>query len=218
MWIPCLGDIFFVIQPFCCVRSLLLHRERQTDVCQNENCSWGACLWNIQIRPRHRCLRYCVISNSADDSVYFGVWIRLRVLVLNMRIGKIFDLQGFVDVENKTLVVQSKDNYDQMRLWHKTFKYRGDGQKKNKTRPFTPIDLLLLHLFFSSPHNQQNWTKFLLLDLHTQGDWCSPNKQISTGILLQAESICSCDCFGQINSYFRFWWVSVHCDDLSVLF
>lgn len=111
MWIPCLGDIYFVIQPFCCVRSLLLHRERQTDVCQNENCSWGACLWNIQIRPRHRCLRYCVISNSADDSVYFGVWIRLRVLVLNMRIGKIFDLQSFVDVENKKLVVQSKDNY-----------------------------------------------------------------------------------------------------------
>ena len=47
-----------------------------------------------------------------------------------MRIGKIIDLQSFVDVENKKLVMQSKDNYDQMRLWHKTFKNRGDGQKK----------------------------------------------------------------------------------------
>ena len=148
----------------------------------------------------------CWGSPQTDDSVYFGVWIRLRVLVLNILIGKIFDLQSYCRC--------GKQARTMIRCVYDTKPSKVAGMdKKNKTRPFTPIDLLLLHLFFSSPHSQQNWTKFLLLDLHTQGDWCSPNKQISTDILLQTESICSCDCFGQIYSYFRFWWVSVHCDE-----
>ena len=164
-YIPCLGDIFFAIQPSCCVRSLSLHRERQTDVCQN--CTWGACLWNMQIRPRHCCLRYCVISNSANDSVYFGVWIRLRVLVLSMRIGKIFLLQSYCKC-GKTKSSWCSLKVTIIRCVYDTKPSKIAGMdNKNKTRSFTPIALLLLHLFFSSPHNQQNWTKFLLLDLHT---------------------------------------------------